>query len=202
MKFLVLSLLLSAAPKKEAEPIPPPQPSTHLKMSLKGKTLFIGLLGVVTPGMEDELDAALDLARKNKFAVTIVIDSPGGYVAPATRMALSIVESNMVVQCVVGNRAASAAFLILQSCTLRIAHKNSKLMWHKTSTSMSGSIVDLQNTVKEMHELDVTLARPVCGRMGIPLDKCMAKYENGDWEMTPAQALINNAIDTIIPENY
>lgn len=186
--FLLVCILALAAPVAANE----------LKVALKGDLLLVGIIGSITATMDHEFAAAIQVAKENNYRFGVIIDSPGGLVKQSANIAMHMHTSGLKVRCEVGSMAASGAFYILQACHTRVMHKKSILMWHKATLATAGTIADILTDINRKKAVDRALAVPVCGRMKIPLDACMAKYANGDWFMDAEEAIANNAIDEIL----
>ena len=94
---------------------------------------IVEIKGVVNNKAIDKARELEELSNINLKPITILIDSPGGSVAPgfAFLNAMNLVKARGVkLNCIVTNLAASMAFHFLAECNERYAFKYSLLLWH------------------------------------------------------------------------
>lgn len=116
------------------------EPTTGLHLD---PATTLTLIGTVDDGSVGDVMAGIAAIRKNPKAkaITLVIDSYGGYVSSGLRLitAMQIAQSQGVqFRCVVTGAAMSMAFGIYASCDERYALEYSGLLWHPIRVRISG----------------------------------------------------------------
>jgi len=134
---------------------------------------------------------------KEQNSITVFINSGGG----ETHTALSIFD--LLSKCkrnvigVVSGIAYSGASLILQACQKRLMTKNSTLMLHKSTVSISGSVDNAQKALDTFRSLDQKYYEIYARRAGKKVEK-IAEMAHGDKYFNPQEALDAGLIDEII----
>lgn len=157
------------------------------------------------PITRDTSLAVLTAASTIPKTLNVIIDSPGG----ESEAALIIVKTFEAlrkqggrVNCIVTQQAMSAAFVVLQACSLRIGMKNSAFMIHEPMIVYRGPtpVVIKLKTLKMMtHSLQDdadSISVIVAPRLGLTTEQYAVKVAD-DWNMTATEALQNHAIDRI-----
>ena len=143
----------------------------------------------------------IDTAIKDKRPVIdVVIDSPGGSATAAFTIMRAILGAGRPVHCRVTGLAASAAFVILQACTVRSAADSALFMMHEASASgeMSGGVRTYQNVTNYLGVINRTMVRHCARRIGIKDSELAARIEGGrEWWLTADEALAAHVIDGI-----
>lgn len=133
-------------------------------------------------------------------AVILEIDSEGGEYPSFFLLAKVIEMSPFKVFCTVDGTAASGAFYVLQSCDQRVATARSILMWH--GASVSDATVNARNApslFRYLETVNAGMAHHVSKKLKIPFELVVQKMAEGDWWMTPDEALTIGALDAVIP---
>lgn len=137
------------------------------------------------------------LAACSDRPVVVEINSPGGNVFAALDMQKAIERHPHPVFCVVDGLAASAAFITLQSCSMRLMTNRSVIMAHHAAAPQaSGQALQLANVAAALHALDRGNALHCAARMGMPVDDFEKHVADGrEWWMGLEEARENNAVD-------
>lgn len=102
------------------------------------------LLGEVnTDSVSRVLMALAQMEAGKAKSVTLVIDSPGGYVDPGLRLVValdSLRARGRTVRCIVTGEAMSMAYYLLGACTERLVMARSQLLWHPIRVGFRGGI--------------------------------------------------------------
>lgn len=176
------------------------QPASHTEVAT------LEILGVIDQETAlTTLTAASTLPRR----LDVTIDSPGGGTPSAdiiVRTFTSLRSTGTVVKCRVTGKALSAAFWILQACSIREAVPGARLMIHEpramfpsgeVGTALVASIPFLKSLVKGLEDDSNAIANTCATRMQIAIPDWHTKLAVGDWNMTPKQALSFHALDSI-----
>lgn len=128
-----------------------PAPASTIALVPANTVVFTGVVD------DDSVDAALarfaEITTKTK-AVTLVLDSPGGYVDSGLKFvtAMQLYQSQGVTfRCFVTGMAASMAFGILAECDSRYTMPFAGLLWHPIRMSYRGAITT--RTALELSEM-------------------------------------------------
>lgn len=158
------------------------------------------LVGVITDASALRLDTAMVSDIFNGAQdVTLIINSPGGYVSGGFKIVGVMNGWDIPIHCIVDGDAKSMAFYILQNCTDRTATKKSSLMVHEPhATIVDGTRYELRKQADILDKLSKTMNESEAKRMGMTVQELEAKIENKDWDMSPDEALKAHAIDKII----
>lgn len=211
MKWLCL-LFLACAPVlpavKNTNVTSQANPANPNKPNITGLQLFVFL--PPTPPTEcpevlkidSEITSAstfVDTLALCKRPVVIEIDSPGGSLFAALDMQKAIERHPYKTTCVVDGRAASAAFVTLQSCSVRLMTSRSVLMMHHASiNNASGQSHELQNAAGALVALDRAAVLQVSKRLDITPEELECKIHSGrEWWMASDEATEYSAIDGI-----
>lgn len=141
--------------------------------------------------LQDALEACKDRA------VVLEINSPGGSIFGAIEMQKAIERHPYPVICVVDGMAASAAFVTLQSCDMRLMTPRSILMAHHASLSgAGGKSEDLENAANALRAVDRAMTLFICKRMGLTVEEFESHVSgNREWWLAADEAKTVNAID-------
>lgn len=166
----------------------------------------------------DDIDPAAVLAvidgMTSKVPITeldVEINSHGGLVDSGTSVAgiFSFLESHGIkIRCLVTGQASSAAFVILQSCSERLATPKASLMMHEpfiihvqeTGTTSVISMKALRAMLESLERSSEDFASIIAPRMGLTKKQYHDRLDAGGmegWRMTAPEALTNYAIDAI-----
>lgn len=104
----------------------------------------LSLLGEVDVGSAAAiLDGMAKIEAKKNNSVTLVIDSPGGFVDPGLRVVValrSFQARSGKVRCIVTGEAMSMAYYILGACGERLVMARSQLLWHPIRIGVRGGL--------------------------------------------------------------
>lgn len=145
-------------------------------------------------------EVLMETAQLGHEHIVVNVDSYGGSLRSAQAIGSAILESRVPVTCVVENLAASAAFIVLQSCPRRVISPNARLLIHEARYRYPHgpmSIHEQASRMFEQHELNQALAKLQCFRMNISVDECHDRYWGRDWVLSPTEALELRAVDRI-----
>lgn len=128
----------------------------------------------------------------------LLIESPGGEVIAG----LNLVEylrsdAGKGVICI-ANKAASMAFVTLQSCETRLVTQTTLLMSHGVSGGLSGDLHTIEQQLKFMEQLENMLFNLIANRLGITVEALKAKQRPEWWMVGSEEALKNNAADGVV----
>ncbi len=144
--------------------------------------------------------------------IELLLDSPGGDVLAAFRMAALLATAKPIVHCLVGRGAESAALVLLQGCDDRAASPTSHLMEHYATVTMvkdgaySAEVLsEMVEGLKESRQLMVEiLAERSLATLGVsdavPASLIALRLSQGDWEMSPAEAVAFGFLDRVVPD--
>jgi len=179
----------------------------HAEPPQVSQNASVSIVGVIDQGTTLQV---LTVLSKLPRRLDVTIDSPGGH-TPAAEMIVnaftSIRTAGTVVKCRVTGKALSAAFWILQSCSIRESVPSARLMAHEpyamwvgeTGTYYRASLPALRDLVKGLEHDSDALANTCATRMHIAITDWHKRLEPGDWNMTATEALKQHALDSIIP---
>ena len=164
----------------------------------------IDLKEEITDEVADRITAAL---TANPGRVVIDIDSPGGGVEAGLKIIEAIHDHKTPVICRVNGRAASMAFVVLESCGVREATDQSLFMGHSVSARIEtqGHSTDISqaaaNAAAAMKAISRALAYHVCHRIpGLPIKTCMDSMSDGsEFWISANDLLAVGGLDLIVP---
>lgn len=199
---LLLSFVVgcSCAKHIEAATTPDAEPQTKVTVTYhdpSDHTVYLN--GTV----DDEMffgfvtDTTLALNAKDEYVV-YQINSPGGDLDVAFKMAQMIEALPVPSICLVDGDADSAMFFILQSCNVRMATTRSNLMLH--GVKLAGLTIGERDLPRIALLLKMANSQIIgqCYKMHMTPEQIKAKIDQGDWWMTPQEALEVGAIDKVI----
>lgn len=181
MKYFLCLVLLMAACKTKAEPID--------RFELVGE--------VEEDGMK-LLGESMKLAAEHYPKLYLMIDSYGGDLDAAFQFSRTLENLKVPVECTVDGDALSAAFFILQSCTVRKATERSVLMAHEPYFRGTVNTSSIQSYAQRLAAFSRQFAGHCVARMKITLAEYIAKTSKTDWWMTPEEALKVGAVDELV----
>lgn len=167
----------------------------------------VAIVGIID---QDTTLRVLTALSKLPRQLEVTIDSPGGH-TPAAEMIVhaftSIRTAGTVVKCRVTGKALSAAFWILQACSIREAVPTARFMVHEpfamwpgeTGTFYRATLPTLRALVKGLEHDSDAIANTCAPRMQLAIPDWHKRLEPGDWNMTALEALKQHALDLIIP---
>lgn len=210
MKLLALFAMLSLVVSCSCGTVP-----IHMAITKTMAPTPVVVVHQVPPGhvdlkeeiTEESADRIVSYLNKNPGKVTIDIDSPGGQVGAGLMIIQAIQEHGAPVICKVDGKAASMAFVILESCTVREATDYSFFMGHSASVKFSaeghgGEIGQAAaNTAAAMTAISRGLAYHVCRHIPkLPLKGCVAAMSDSHELWFSADDLLElDGLDLIVP---
>jgi len=163
------------------------------------------LYGPITSKSVVPVVAALAVAETS---VDIDINSPGGSVPAAETVIHAMNDADargVQVVCIVNHTAASAAFIVLQGCPIRVARKGSFLMMHRLYYGHleKGRFVrdepKDENARMVLEQTEQAVAQFISVRLGITVDEYEAFVADGDWAMGATEALKFHVVARVVP---
>jgi ATP-dependent Clp protease protease subunit len=135
----------------------------------------------------------------NPDPIKLYIDSPGGFIYKGFSLINHFKQSKAPIHGIVTGMACSMAFVILTQCDLRMAYKDTELMYHLLSYRRIGNLRDHISTTKRFESLMKRMNSLVKAKTKIDDSLLQKMGSNGDdWFLTPAQAKKLGVIDKII----
>lgn len=173
---------------------------------LRSKDAAVGYLYLDGPITEKSADLTIKrlekLASTDAGAVVMEINSPGGEVDAGFKLARTMENLSVPVVCVVDGEAASMAFYLLQSCTVRFMTARSTLMAH----GVSYRIANTQGNAEQFSEMSdalkastLAVVMHVSARMKVTPEQFAAKIAGRAWYMAYKEALEVGAVDSVVP---
>jgi len=129
----------------------------------------------------------------------IYLSSPGGSVLEGIKIMdqIKTVELSGVNIICIADFAASMAFVILQSCRMRLALQSSILMQHQMSIGLSGPLENVDNYLSFIHSIDDNLEKMQANRMNMTEVDFRKKVLN-DWWIPGHMSKKVNAVDNLV----
>lgn len=131
--------------------------------------------------------------------IYIYISSPGGSVMEGLKIVdiiKSTEKSGVKIKCI-SDFAASMAFIILQSCPIRLASPSSVLMQHQMSLSLKGDIKNVGNYLSFIQDIDNELDLLQSEKIGLTIKDFRSRIEN-DWWINGASAVDKKVVDKLV----
>ncbi len=204
MKVLALAVLLAVVLGGTAS-AETPICSTPITEVPSKPPVQLELLGAVTSSSTSVLVSALKDAKASKAPVVILeINSPGGQVYPGFELIRQIEKmKGTKVVCVADIQAESMAFVILQSCGLRIMTKRTALMIHEPyiAGSLEGPLTQtkMRNTIEDSKATSRAFNEYVAHQMKLTYAKYTEHVRGGrDWYMNHDEAIKQGAVDEVV----
>jgi ATP-dependent protease ClpP protease subunit len=185
-----LALALSAAPLPEMPFVEAGTPVAH-----------VYLTGEITEESAKAFSMKL-VAAILAQSIRVHIDSPGG-LSNASRLIVSVmseIQSATPIECVVDGMAASAAFLILQACPVRVARPCSRLITHEPyieAAEFTATRTELRALLTELDASVMDYAKHCIARSKMSMKDFLAKIQDRDWEPPPGEALKLGFLDRV-----
>lgn len=131
--------------------------------------------------------------------IIVDISSGGGDTSAGAYMSLFILQSTIPITCVVRTYAASAAFVVFQTCPTRIMEDGAQLMIHEASYAVEASDMFAEMARQdELVEFNVNMAAVACIRIKMTVEECHDKFRGGDWWMGAKEAQDIGATDKVV----
>lgn len=138
-----------------------------------------------------------DLQLKDGQDVDIEINSPGGYIYPASEIYTALMQHNGNVNITITGRAASAASVIAMAGTHVKMSPTAQMMIHNVSASGSGDYRDFEHFAEQLKKSNDTLANAYMLKTGKTKEEILKLMDYETW-FTPDEALENGFIDEIL----
>jgi ATP-dependent protease ClpP protease subunit len=180
----------------------------QVEASCKAPCIPVGaMVGPINAEMADGLEKFLASAKKSKaVAVVIGIASPGGDFMASKRIFDTIKASPVPVHCYVQGMAASGAFWALQACTTRNVDPKAVLMAHTPRATFHGTVVVNKAAayflLEQLISREAQMVHDLAPRMEMEESAMIQKFNEGDWVMTPEEAVAAKAIDSIESKGF
>lgn len=138
-----------------------------------------------------------DLELKDGQDVDIEINSPGGYIYPASEIYTALMQHKGNVNITITGRAASAASVIAMAGTHVKMSPTAQMMIHNVSASASGDYRDFEHCAEQLKKSNDTLANAYMLKTGKTKEEILKLMDYETW-FTPDEALENGFIDEIL----
>lgn len=138
-----------------------------------------------------------DLELKDGQDVDIEINSPGGYIYPASEIYTALMQHKGNVNITITGRAASAASVIAMAGTHVKMSPTAQMMIHNVSASASGDYRDFEHCAEQLKKSNDTLANAYMLKTGKTKEEILKLMDYETW-FTPDEALANGFIDEIL----
>jgi ATP-dependent Clp endopeptidase proteolytic subunit ClpP len=145
-----------------------------------------------------EVLAELNALEKDYKTLHVRINSPGGEVFAGLAIFNALKRSKADVQIHIDGLAASMGSVIASARQPLRMSKYARLMIHSASISLRGNKTDLQDAIKELEEIEDSLATIYAERTGLKKGEIKANYFDGkDHWFSADEALKLKLIDAI-----
>lgn len=138
-----------------------------------------------------------DLDLKDGQDVDIEINSPGGYIYPASEIYTALMQHKGNVNITITGRAASAASVIAMAGTHVKMSPTAQMMIHNVSASGSGDYRDFEHFAEQLKKSNDTLANAYMLKTGKTKEEILKLMDYETW-FTPDEALENGFVDEIL----
>lgn len=138
-----------------------------------------------------------DLELKDGQDVDIEINSPGGYIYPASEIYTALMQHKGNVNITITGRAASAASVIAMAGTHVKMSPTAQMMIHNVSASASGDYRDFEHCAEQLKKSNDTLANAYMLKTGKTKEEILKLMDYETW-FTPDEALENGFVDEIL----
>ena len=179
------------------------------------KIFRASLTGVFHENVERQMVELLERGERDGATdMELLIDSNGGNIETAVHLAALISQSSISVHCLAGRNTQSAAFIVLQGCDDRAALPSSTLMEHQPYVVLDkptrGHAAELRHYADGLNEVQKIMIEILAVRStmtlgtekGLTLDEVEKHLAEGDWTMTPTEAigfgLLDRVVDSIV----
>ena len=148
-------------------------------------------------GFDMESFCPRDLELVDGQDVDIEINSPGGYIYPASEIYTALMQHKGNVNITITGRAASAASVIAMAGTHVKMSPTAQMMIHNVSASASGDYRDFEHCAEQLKKSNDTLANAYMLKTGKTKEEILELMDYETW-FTPDEALENGFIDEIL----
>ena len=129
--------------------------------------------------------------------VDIEINSPGGYIYPASEIYTALMKHKGNVNITITGRAASAASVIAMAGTKVTMSPTAQMMIHNVSASGAGDYRDFEHYAEQLKKSNDTIANAYMIKTGKTREEILKLMDHETW-FTPDEALENGFIDEIM----
>lgn len=129
--------------------------------------------------------------------VDIEINSPGGYIYPASEIYTALMQHNGNVNVTITGRAASAASVIAMAGTKVSMSPTAQIMIHNVSAAGSGDYRDFEHYAEQLKKSNDTIANAYILKTGKTREEILDLMDYETW-FTPEEALELGFIDEIM----
>lgn len=157
------------------------------------------LIGEVNDVSVAPIINAVERNGQSKKEIVVFIDSFGGSVTAGQRVIDSVERNNAKLKCIVGEKAYSAAFFLLQIvCDKRLVLESSSLLEHTWTIGLPPASIETQlDTLKVAQALFYSIRVKEAKRLKVSYDELMAR-SNRNWQMLGRGAVTEGAADAVI----
>lgn len=141
-----------------------------------------------------------DLELVDGQDVDIEINSPGGYIYPASEIYTALMQHKGNVNITITGRAASAASVIAMAGTKVIMSPTAQMMIHNVSASGAGDYRDFEHHAEQLKKSNDTIANAYMLKTGKTREEILDLMDYETW-FTPEEALENGFIDEILSKS-
>lgn len=132
--------------------------------------------------------------------IDIEINSPGGYIFPASEIYTALMQHKGNVNTTITGRAASAASVIAMAGTKVRMSPTAQMMIHNVSASGSGDYRDFEHYAEQLKKSNDTIANAYMIKTGKTRDEILQLMDHETW-FTPDEALENGFVDEIMTKS-
>ena len=129
--------------------------------------------------------------------VDIEINSPGGYIYPASEIYTALMQHKGNVNITITGRAASAASVIAMAGTHVKMSPTAQMMIHNVSASGAGDYRDFEHYAEQLRKSNDTIANAYTLKTGKTRDEILKLMDHETW-FTPEEALEEGFIDEVL----
>lgn len=129
--------------------------------------------------------------------VDIEINSPGGYIYPASEIYTALMQHKGNVNVTITGRAASAASVIAMAGTKVSMSPTAQIMIHNVSATGSGDYRDFEHYVEQLKKSNDTIANAYMLKTGKTREEILDLMDYETW-FTPEEAKEHGFIDEIM----
>lgn len=132
--------------------------------------------------------------------IDMFINSPGGSVMSGIVLAQIMEESPAPIVCTVDGMAASMAFYVLQSCSVRQMTKRSVLMAHEPWVGSDGPLTrsGAEETAAQLKAITKMIVEHCAARMSISVAELLHRIDNKNWWIEWEEAVKVGAVDKVL----
>lgn len=129
--------------------------------------------------------------------VDIEINSPGGYIYPASEIYTALMQHKGNVNVTITGRAASAASVIAMAGTKVSMSPTAQIMIHNVSATGSGDYRDFEHYAEQLKKSNNTIANAYMLKTGKTREEILRLMDYETW-FTPEEAIECGLIDEIL----